>query len=68
MVAGANFMSGQYRKLFDALLPVAAAIITPASAQDTRKSKPEPLMIQGQGSFAVGGLDARTRAHPEWRG
>ncbi|HWT02553.1 MAG TPA: alpha/beta fold hydrolase [Pyrinomonadaceae bacterium] len=46
-------MSRKYRKLFGALLMAAAAFITSASAQD--KNKPEPLMIQEQGSFAVGG-------------
>ena len=37
-----------------ALVLLAAAVITPASAQDTR-TQPEPLTIQEQGSFAVGG-------------
>jgi len=36
------------------LVLLAAAAITPASAQDGRR-KPEPLVIQEQGSFAVGG-------------
>ena len=34
---------------------IAAALLTSASAQVARKGKPEPLMIQEQGSFAVGG-------------
>jgi len=37
-----------------ALILLVAAVITPAGAQDTRR-KPEPLVIQEQGSFAVGG-------------
>lgn len=48
-------MSTRHRKLFNALWLIAAAFITSASGQDTKKSKPEPLMIQEQGSFAVGG-------------
>lgn len=32
-----------------------AAFITTASAQGDRKNTPEPLVIQEQGSFAVGG-------------
>ncbi len=36
------------------LVLLAAAAITPASAQDGKR-KPEPLVIQEQGSFAVGG-------------
>jgi len=31
------------------------ALLSPASAQVARNAKPEPLMIQEQGSFAVGG-------------
>ncbi|HYM76038.1 MAG TPA: alpha/beta fold hydrolase [Candidatus Dormibacteraeota bacterium] len=34
---------------------MAAFVVTSASAQEARKSKFEPLTIQGQGSFAVGG-------------
>jgi hypothetical protein len=37
-----------------ALVLAAAAVVAPASAQNTR-SKPAPLTIQEQGSFAVGG-------------
>jgi hypothetical protein len=36
-----------------ALVLLAAAVLTPGSAQDRRK--PEPLAVQEQGSFAVGG-------------
>ncbi len=36
------------------LVLLVVAVITPSSAPDTRK-KPEPLRIQEQGSFAVGG-------------
>jgi hypothetical protein len=34
---------------------MAAFLLTSAKAQETQKSKSDPLMIQGQGSFAVGG-------------
>jgi hypothetical protein len=34
---------------------IAASLFASASAQETSKSKPEPLTIQEQGSFAVGG-------------
>jgi pimeloyl-ACP methyl ester carboxylesterase len=43
------------RKFFVALWLIAAALCTSASAQETNKSRSEPLMIQEQGSFAVGG-------------
>lgn len=46
-------MSTRHRKLFNALWLIAAILLTSASAQETRK--PEPLMIQEQGSLAVGG-------------
>ncbi len=52
-VIGVNSMSRKHRKLFSALLLVAAAFITSASGQE--KSKPGPLVIREQGSFAVGG-------------
>ena len=52
---GANSMSRKHGKSFIALWLMAAILFTSASAQDTKKSKPEPLMIQEQGSFAVGG-------------
>ena len=48
-------MSSKCRKLFGALFLVASAFITTASAQGDRKNRPEPLVIQEQGSFAVGG-------------
>jgi hypothetical protein len=48
-------MSRKPRKFFLALWLIAAALLTSASAQETKKSKPEPLMIHEQGSFAVGG-------------
>ena len=38
-----------------ALLLISAVVFTSAKAQEGSKSKPEPLMIQEQGSFAVGG-------------
>ena len=44
------------RKHFAALwLLAAASLFTSASAQEANKSKPMPLMIQEQGSFAFGG-------------
>ncbi len=52
--SGKSNMSRKYRKLFGALL-LAAAFITSANAQDARKNSPGPLVIQEQGSFAVGG-------------
>src|SRR5690348_2530077 len=54
-VTGANPMSRKHRRSFVALWLIAAILFTSASAQETNKSKPEPLMIQEQGSFAVGG-------------
>ncbi len=45
----------EHRKLFLAVSLIAAGFLTAASAQEAKKSKPEPLMIQEQGSFAVGG-------------
>jgi hypothetical protein len=55
-VTGANSMSSKHRKFFVALWLIAASLFSSASAQDTKKSTPEPpLMIQQQGSFAVGG-------------
>ena len=47
-------MNRKYRKLFGAFLLIAAFIIS-ANAQAARKNRTEPLMIQEQGSFAVGG-------------
>jgi hypothetical protein len=37
------------------LLLISAVVFTSAKAQEGNKSKPEPLMIEEQGSFAVGG-------------
>jgi hypothetical protein len=54
-VIGANPMDRKYRKTFIALGLVAASLFISAGSQQTNKSKPEPLMIQEQGSFAVGG-------------
>lgn len=54
-VIGVNSMSMKHRKSFIALWLIAAILFTSANAQETKKSKPEPLMIQEQGSFAVGG-------------
>jgi len=54
-ITGANPMSRKHRKSFIALWLIAASLFTSASAQETKKSKPEPLAIQEQGSFAVGG-------------
>jgi pimeloyl-ACP methyl ester carboxylesterase len=48
-------MSRKRRKSFIALWLIAASLFTSANAQETRMRKPEPLMIQEQGSFAVGG-------------
>jgi pimeloyl-ACP methyl ester carboxylesterase len=48
-------MSSKQRKSFIALGLGAAILLSSASAQETKKTKPEPLMIQEQGSFAVGG-------------
>ena len=45
----------QNRKSFIALWLIAACFFTSGTAQEAKKSKPEPLMIQEQGSFAVGG-------------
>jgi hypothetical protein len=46
---------GKRRKAFLALGLIAATLLTVASAQVAQKGKPAPLMIQEQGSFAVGG-------------
>jgi hypothetical protein len=50
-----NFMSRKRRKSIIALSLMAAFLCTSANAQETQKSKSDPLMIQEQGSFAVGG-------------
>ena len=54
-VTGADSMSRKHRKYFIALWLIVASLFTSANAQEANKSKPEPLMIQEQGSFAVGG-------------
>jgi hypothetical protein len=54
-VNGANSMSRKHRKSFIALSLMAIFVFASAGAQETHKSKPEPLIIQEQGSFAVGG-------------
>ena len=54
-VTGANATSRKHRKSFIALWLMAIFLFTSVGAQETNKSKPEPLMIQEQGSFAVGG-------------
>ena len=48
-----EYRNGSYPGL--ALWLIAAALLTSAGAQVTGTAKPEPLMIQEQGSFAVGG-------------
>jgi pimeloyl-ACP methyl ester carboxylesterase len=48
-------MSSNYRKSLLALSFIAAVVFTSARAQEGNKSKPEPLIIEEQGSFAVGG-------------
>jgi hypothetical protein len=54
-VKRANSMSRKYRNSLIALWLIATAMLPSASAQVARNDKPEPLMIQEQGSFAVGG-------------
>jgi hypothetical protein len=54
-ITGANSMSRKHRAYCIALWLMAVFPFTSAGAQETNKSKPEPLMIQEQGSFAVGG-------------
>jgi pimeloyl-ACP methyl ester carboxylesterase len=48
-------MSRKHSRTFFALSWTAAIVFASASAQESPKSNPEPLMIQEQGSFAVGG-------------
>jgi len=45
----------RHRKPFIALSLIAVCLFTSAGAQEINKGGPEPLMIQEQGSFAVGG-------------
>jgi hypothetical protein len=49
------------RKQFTALWLIATILLTSATAQVARKDKSEPLTIQEQGSFAVGGKVPRIR-------
>ncbi len=48
-------MNRMHRKYFIAVSLMAVFLFTAAGAQEISKSKPEPLTIQEQGSFAVGG-------------
>lgn len=48
-------MRSNCRKSLLASAFIAAVVFTSARAQESGKSKPEPLMIEEQGSFAVGG-------------
>jgi hypothetical protein len=48
-------MSRKRRKSLIALSLIAASLLTSAIAQETNNNKPDALMIQEQGSFAVGG-------------
>jgi hypothetical protein len=48
-------VSSKYRKFYITFWLVAAILFTSANAQETKKSKQEPLVIQEQGSFAIGG-------------
>ncbi len=48
-------MRTKHRKSFDALLLIAAGIVASACTTISRNDKPVPLIIQEQGSFAVGG-------------
>jgi hypothetical protein len=54
-VTGENSMSRKHRKTFIALWLISAILFISGSAQETKKKKPAPLVIQAQGSFAVGG-------------
>ncbi len=48
-------MRTKRRKSFNALLLIAAGIVASACTTTSRNDKPVPLIIQEQGSFAVGG-------------
>ena len=52
-------MRPKYLKLATTLLLISAAIIVSASAMAAENGKPGPLIIQEQGSFAVGGTVIR---------
>jgi hypothetical protein len=54
-ITRANSMSRKYRKSLIALALIAACSLSLVSAQESHESKPEPLIIVEQGSFAVGG-------------
>lgn len=54
-ITGVVSMNRKHRKSFIALWLIAATLISSANAQESKKSKQEPLRIQEQGSFAVGG-------------
>ncbi len=53
--SGANSWSTKHRKFFIVLWLIATLLVTSASAQENKRSRQEPLRIQEQGSFAVGG-------------
>ena len=48
-------MNRNHRKFLIPLWLIIGSLFASASAQEANKSKPEPLVIQEQGSFAVGG-------------
>ncbi|HVT94208.1 MAG TPA: alpha/beta fold hydrolase [Bryobacteraceae bacterium] len=48
-------MRSNHRKSLFTLSLIAAIVFFPAKAQESKRSEPEPLTIQEQGSFAVGG-------------
>ena len=48
-------MSTKHRKLFNALVLIAAGIVASACTTVAGNDRSEPLMIKEQGSFAVGG-------------
>ena len=48
-------MNRKHRKSFIPLWLIAALLLTSANAQKNKTSRPSPLLIQEQGSFAVGG-------------
>jgi hypothetical protein len=48
-------MSNKHPKFFIALWLSAAIVLTSAGAKQSQRNEPGPLMIEEQGSFAVGG-------------
>jgi hypothetical protein len=52
---GVDCASSKRRKFFISLWLIPALLLASASAQQATNSKPEPLMIQEQGSVAIGG-------------